>query len=207
MPVTTSSAYTAEPGATTLTLTYPAGSVGDTLLIWHSTQTSAALTESGNLTVGEQLAVLASTGRLRVYKRTRQSGDTSATWTAATDQRMAAVVANVPADMDTTDPTSTTVFADSATVDPGRAPGGPGLLAVWWSFSEIALDPAGTVLESPNPDGDLTVGIELRLYTITGETAITETPPTNPSFDLFIRAVSYTNVLGRKWWVGVAGWS
>jgi hypothetical protein len=207
--ITTASAFTAEPGATSVTVTYPAGSAGDTLLVWLSVATTAAVTVSGNLTSAEQVGIISSTGRLFAYKRVRQSGDTSATFTTASTARKIAIVANLSADLDDAAPTTTAGFgASSLTVSPASDPAGPGLLAVWFTFSNIALDPAGTVLESPSPDGDVTVGFELRLFQIAAETDISQTTPTNPSNSLAIRAVSYTTIgaVVQPWTVGRVSW-
>jgi hypothetical protein len=208
VPITTASAYTAEPGATTLTLTYPAGDAGDTLLVWMSNSDASTPAVSGDLTLAEQVTSIASTGRLRVYKRTRLAGDTSATWTTAGDTRKLAIAANLPANLDSSDPTSFGLFANpSATVTPGSHPAGPGLMALWFSFSDVALDPPGTLLEWPTPDSDVTVGFELRLYQIAAETDISEAPPTNPSLSLALRAVSYTTIDRGGWSLGKVGWS
>ena len=207
MAVTTSSASNDPLGEATLTLTYPSGAAGDTLLVWLSVDSAASPTVSGDLDAGELLSTTASTGRLRVYKRTRQSGDTDVTWTVSGTARMLAIAANVTPDLDTADPTTTLIASSTATVTPSTAPDGPSLLAVWFSFSDLLNMP--TLLEWPDQDGDVTVGFELRLYEMSViPTGISEGPPSHPTLDLFIRAVSYTTMPGgSRWTVGSVGWS
>ena len=190
-PVTTSSAHNGHDfGGSSLTLNYPGGAAGDVLLIWLSLDTATTPTLSGDLDLADQMTIVVSTGRLRVYRRVRLAGDISATWTVSA--RAHAVAANIPAGRDgdapTTDPSPT------PPVVPAADPDGPGLLAIWWSFSEIDLNPYATLLEDPYTGEDVTTGFELRLYQIGAATNIVETAPTNPSFPLVLRAASYTTV-------------
>lgn len=209
MPVTTSSNEASVTSS--VSLTYPAGADGDTLLVWLSISDSDAPTLSGDLDSSELLDTISSTGRLRVYKRTRQSGDSGFTATiGSTVNAMQAIAANVPADMDTSDPSTFFVGAGGASFPVDLVAGGPGLLAVWFSFSEITVSDA-SLLEDADPDGDVTLGFELRLYQMTpgvDAQVISQTTPTHPSFPLTVRAVSITAsglVVGRGRW-GRVGW-